>query len=184
MGEITKMNRRTQVWLLALLFFVSLGVGTQASHQWGSYKFEDSTVRYYWSQSGFQSHFEKEGITDSDSWHNASEINLQYPYTHWFGCFDMVGGFATSAGQTGWAGLTTLDCLSGSTILSATSVINITYAQNYSSEDVDKIACHELGHAFGLQHDDVSGGTCMTPVATSGVANPSAHDIEMLDSIY
>ena len=43
-------------------------------------------------------------------------------------------------------------------------------------------ACHELGHAFGLGHDNTGG--CMEAVVYGARTAPSAADITMLHSLY
>ena len=173
-----------QIWLLALLFFVSLGISAHATHHWSSYHRADGTInRYYFPTGYYDEFYEDEAFNDSDSWHNASVVNFPTSTSHYFGCLDEVGGFDGSYGNTGWDGLTTLDCVDGTLIKSSYSQINRTYADSYSDDNKHKVACHELGHAVGLWHNDVS-DTCMRPSATSGVSNPNTHDIEMLASIY
>ena len=42
-------------------------------------------------------------------------------------------------------------------------------------------ACHELGHALGLNHRDLSANSCL---ANNGSLYPEAHDYEQLEAIY
>jgi hypothetical protein len=56
-------------------------------------------------------------------------------------------------GNTGWAGLNTL-LLSGGTIISSNAKLNDYYMANDGDEEKLYVACHELGHGFGLPHWD------------------------------
>lgn len=51
-----------------------------------------------------------------------------------------------------------------------------------------KIACHELGHTYGLRHSTATGdgnNTCMTTTATNAtVTNISAHETNHLNNYY
>lgn len=182
-----KTQYRTQIVSLAFLLVLSNGIGSRASHQWNSYARADSSVgRYYWSATGYSSIYDQEGRTDSDSWQNASVMDLPTSTSHYFGIcsFDEIAGFAGFYGNTGWDGITSLDCMTGNIIGASQSGINRTYADSYSTDNKKKVACHELGHQFGLSHDDSASDTCMTTSATNGVSHPGDHDIEMLDAIY
>lgn len=171
--------------LLSLIALLSFGVGLQATHQWGSYQQADTTVKYYFSAGGGWAHYyEDEAIDDTDSWHTASVMDFD-PILAYKGCLTEAGGFSGWYGTTGWLGLTTLDCLSGSTILSAFMQLNRSYLDSapYTDADIRWVACHELGHTFGLDHHSDS-NSCIEPSLGNGAAHPSSHDIAMLDSMY
>jgi hypothetical protein len=103
-------------------------------------------------------------------------------------------------GQNGWLGLAQI-WLSGSHISQGTAKMNDTYyafAQYNTPGWRDLVMCQEVGHDFGLGHQDENNnntnlGTCMDYTAypdgggTGGnLSNraPNAHDYNQLDSIY
>lgn len=175
---------RGQYLALAILFFCSLGVGMRASHQWDSYHRANAGVdRLYLSATGYQNIWDEEAVTEGDSWENSTDIDFLYYGSHYFQCQDHVFTGSYWYGFTGWDGLTELDCVSGSTILSSASVMNRTYVDSYSNLNLHKVACHELGHGFGLWHQDAA-DSCMRASATTGSAYPNSHDIELINSLY
>jgi hypothetical protein len=95
-------------------------------------------------------------------------------------------------GATGWLGIATI-WVSGSHITAGTVKLNDTY---FNTTAYNKpawralVMCQEVGHLFGLGHQDetfanANIGTC-TDYTNSPDANqhPNAHDYEMLASIY
>jgi hypothetical protein len=93
-------------------------------------------------------------------------------------------------GQNGWLGLAQI-WLSGGHISQGTAKMNDTYfnmaAYNTPAEKYH-VMCQEVGHIFGLGHQDESGaslGTCMDYADDStNSQHPNAHDYNMLSSIY
>lgn len=94
-------------------------------------------------------------------------------------------------GRNGWLGIASI-WASGSHITQATVKVNDTY---YSSGKYNTptwramVVCQEVGHVFGLGHQDESGadyGTCMDYHSNPDAENthPNRHDYEMLASIY
>jgi len=103
-------------------------------------------------------------------------------------------------GQNGWLGLAQI-WLSGGHISQGTSKMNDTYyafAQYNTPGWRDLVMCQEVGHDFGLAHQDENNnntnlGSCMDYTAypdgggTGGSLKnraPNAHDYALLDSIY
>ncbi len=73
-------------------------------------------------------------------------------------------------GRTGWLGVATIWITSGSHIVQGTVKVNDTYLAPDSfytyntAEERLHVICQEVGHTFGLDHQDTSGatyGTCM-----------------------
>ncbi len=92
-------------------------------------------------------------------------------------------------GTTGWLGLAQI-WLSGSHITQGTAKMNDTYflqAPYNTPEEKNHVMCQEVGHTFGLGHQDESGaalGTCMDYSMHAGSQHPNAHDYEQLQAIY
>jgi hypothetical protein len=91
--------------------------------------------------------------------------------------------------NTGWLGLTTLS-FNGDIIKSATTQINDSFFDDgqlpykNSKQAKQHTMCHELGHAFGLDH--VNYKSCMNPDdnAVFHDTKPSHRDFKTLDNIY
>lgn len=109
----------------------------------------------------------------------------------------------TSYGQTGWLGIASV-WLSNGHISQATTKLNDTYFNSASYNTPAwraLVACQEIGHDFGLDHQDVTFGnanlgTCMdyTNAPSGGViggfdygpdnTRPNTHDYDELRTIY
>ena len=93
-----------------------------------------------------------------------------------------------SYGNNGWLGLASI-WLSGSHITQGTVKLNDTYFASGSYNTPawrQSVACQEVGHTFGLDHQDESGAdldTCMD-YSTSPNVHPDQHDYNELGIIY
>jgi hypothetical protein len=99
---------------------------------------------------------------------------------------------ATTYGNNGWLGLAQIWVTSGGHIVKGVAKMNDTY---YSMPKYDNptwramVVCQEVGHTFGLDHQDESGAdfnTCMDYADSPDADNthPNPHDYEQLASIY
>ncbi|MEJ2086685.1 MAG: hypothetical protein P8Y44_13600, partial [Acidobacteriota bacterium] len=98
-------------------------------------------------------------------------------------------------GNTGWLGVAQI-WISGEHITRATAKVNDTYHNTapYNTDGWrDNVMCQEIGHTFGLDHQDENFyngnlGTCMDYTSNSDgpPANrqPNPHDYEQLEAIY
>ncbi len=91
-------------------------------------------------------------------------------------------------GFNGWLGLAQV-WVSGSHIVQATAKMNDSYLSTSRYTDVNRqhVLCQEVGHTFGLGHQDESGAdlnTCMDYADDLGNPTPNAHDYEQLGIIY
>jgi len=95
-------------------------------------------------------------------------------------------------GVTGWLGLTSVQVTNGH-ISAMSSKLNDSY---YNTPQFNTagwrlyVVCHELGHAYGLAHqdevfDNPNIGSCLDlPLNVKGNEGPNLHDYEMLATIY
>lgn len=95
-------------------------------------------------------------------------------------------------GNRGWLGVATI-WVNQSHITQGTVKLNDTYYAPGSKYDTPiwraSVTCQEVGHMFGLDHQDESGAdfhTCMDYAATPDADNthPNTHDYEELAAIY
>lgn len=91
-------------------------------------------------------------------------------------------------GANGWLGLAQI-WTSGSHIVKATAKMNDTYydSTKYSYTAERQVMCQEVGHGFGLSHQDESGAdlnTCMDYSNALDNPSPNQHDYDQLQTIY
>ena len=91
-------------------------------------------------------------------------------------------------GFNGWLGLATIS-ISGNHITRGTSKMNDSYFASPSYDEVARshVVCQEIGHTFGLGHQDESGAdfnTCMDYSNDLDNPSPNAHDYAQLEAIY
>src|SRR6266545_4889570 len=96
-------------------------------------------------------------------------------------------------GQTGWAGLASINTSDGRHISRASAKMNDTYEAGRSAAEHQGVMCQEVGHDFGLAHQDENFdnpnlGTCMdytsNPLGPPANTHPNSHDYAELDTIY
>ena len=96
-------------------------------------------------------------------------------------------------GNNGWLGLASISITGGTHITRGTVKLNDTYfntAQYNTSEWRALVTCQEIGHTFGLDHQDENFsnrnlGTCMDYTNDpSSNQHPNTHDYQELDIIY
>ena len=99
-------------------------------------------------------------------------------------------------GQNGWLGLAQI-WLSNGHIVQGTAKMNDTYFNTSTYNNPNEklhVVCQEVGHTFGLDHQDVSGAslnTCMDYFSNTGSnasstasTHPNLHDYGQLTKIY
>ena len=91
-------------------------------------------------------------------------------------------------GNNGWLGLAQI-WVSGSHITQGTAKMNDTYlaSSGYSETNRQHVICQEIGHDWGLDHQDESGAdlnTCMDYSNALDNPHPNAHDYAQLETIY
>ena len=96
-------------------------------------------------------------------------------------------------GQNGWLGIAQIWVTTGNHITQATTRVNDTYfnTATYNTAAWRRfVMCQEVGHDFGLDHQDENFnnpnlGTCMDYTSNPATnQQPNAHDYEMLETIY
>lgn len=101
-------------------------------------------------------------------------------------------------GNNGWLGLASINLASGTNhITQGSAKMNDTYFSTPTYNNANErlhVMCQEIGHTFGLDHQDTSGAslnTCMDYFSNTGAnaastlsTTPNAHDYDELVTIY
>ncbi|WP_412542947.1 hypothetical protein R8Z50_10835 [Longispora sp. K20-0274] len=181
--------------------FVSFAAApAQASHSWNG---------YHWNRTG-ELHINVYRSVTSD-WTSAygTAIN-DWNASAWIGVTTVAGATDTSTrsscpfvtgavrvcnyayGATGWSGLASIN-VSGSHITRAVAKMNDTYLASSSTAMRQLVMCQEVGHDWGLAHQDENFsnpnlGTCMdytsNPLGPPNNTHPNTHDYNQLAAIY
>jgi hypothetical protein len=206
--KIMKLSR-TQKLALGVLIAAGVSAPVIASHSWGGYHWIRTTaeisvpvgdnVDSRWDASLSRA------ITD---WNTSAVLNspLVAGSTNAKNCRGVAGTIQvcnSTYGNTGWLGIASIS-LSGGHISQGTTKLNDTYfntAQYNTPAWRALVTCQEVGHDYGLGHQDENFsnynlGTCMdyTNAPDGGVVGgfnygpgnryPNAHDYEELTTIY
>ena len=104
---------------------------------------------------------------------------------------------SASYGNTGWLGVAQIWITGGTHIVQGTVKNNDYYFgsssyQYNNTAEMQHVICQEIGHTFGLDHQDTSGislNTCMdyyhnTSASDTKSTHPNAHDYDELSTIY
>lgn len=90
-------------------------------------------------------------------------------------------------GNNGWAGSATIWLSSGGHITQGSARMNDYYMSSLPEVAKAHVMCQEVGHTFGLHHQDESGAdlnTCMDYADAFDNPHPNRHDYEQLATIY
>ena len=177
------------VWGALLTLAIGIGAGSSAfaSHRWYCWRYADTSINWYNGASGtYHNIFDEEAITDTDSWHNYTLIDLTPVYSP--GSTDHINAYNGYYGTTGWYGIAEVVSNNGCTVLEGRARLNQTYLDSFTRTTREHVACQEVGHLFGLDHQD-NFTSCMSNPQIDGqfvlnAPQPDEHDREMIDLIY
>lgn len=185
--------------VLVLTLMVGFGSTVLANHSWGEYHWARTsnpfTLKLGDNVSGvWDSHL----VTTSNDWSLSSVLNttivsgLSSPRT----CKPILGRVEvcnSKYGNNGWLGIAQIWISSGNHITQAVTKMNDTYfsrAPYNTSAWRNLVMCQEVGHVFGLDHQDenfnnTNLGTCMDYTNDPNTNQyPNSHDYSQLESIY
>lgn len=188
--------------IAALTLLAALPLSTQASHSWGG---------YHWARSS-----NPVAIPVIDSMTNDWDGNLgkavadwDTPLSTYTDVLDLTKVDGSTSNKTrkrcpasdgkvracnanygfnGWLGLAQI-WVSGDHIVKGTAKMNDSYLFVGSPYEHGRqqVICQEVGHSWGLSHQDESGkdlGTCMDYSTALANGSPNDHDFEQLELIY
>ena len=187
--------------LLALVAVLLAGTAAYASHSWGT---------YHWARTSSPFTL-KLGDNVSTAWDTyLAEASSDWSQSSVLDTTVVAGGTTarrcrpTSGrvescnykyGFNGWLGVASI-WVSGSHIVQGTVKVNDSYfnTTTYNTPAWRRLVmCQEVGHEFGLDHQDEDSynpnlGTCMdytsNPSGPPSNEHPNAHDYEQLEAIY
>jgi len=196
------MSKTQRVLLVAgviALAVVVLPVVTQATHSWNNYHWARTSNPFTIKLGdNVSSTWDSYLATTSSDWSLSSVLDtvIVDGSTRPRSCKAKSGqGEVCSAkyGNTGWLGIASIYLTSGSHISAGTVKVNDTYF-NTSTYNTpawrNLVMCQEVGHIFGLDHQDENFnnpplGTCMDYSSNPEPnQHPNAHDYEQLELIY
>jgi hypothetical protein len=192
-------NRLLALGTVAALMMVLSPGAAEASHSWGGYHWA-RTSNPFTIQLGdnVSSVWAASLSTASSDWTQSSVLDTAIvagstkPRT----CKATTGRVEVCNaryGNTGWLGIASISITGGTHITKGFVKLNDTYfdtAQYNTSAWRNLVMCQEIGHTFGLDHQDenftnANLGTCMDYTNNPGTnQHPNAHDYAQLESIY
>ena len=183
---MTPRAARVLCLLFAVAFLAGTAVQLYAFHQWGCYHWAWPTATgkldlgYAYGMMQTNRDYFGAYTRSRDVWNTAPPLNV----------FQVASGnqltwYAKRYGFNGWLGLATI-YINGCIINKGTSKLNDSYLRSsgYSQTNIDHVACQEVGHTFGLDHDRTRTDTCMNDTVLAAGAKISQHDKDQILSIY
>jgi len=173
-------------------------VGTAgASHSWGKYHWARTSNPFTVKlgdnvSSGWDSHL----ATASADWSVSTVLDTTVVAGNGSNCSPTAGRVEVcngAYGQNGWLGIARIWTTRGAHIAQAVVQVNDTYfaTPTYNSPAWRQmVMCQEVGHAFGLHHQDEAFdnpnlGTCMDYTSDPSTnQHPNQHDYDQLEKIY
>lgn len=184
--------RRIAIRAMTCLTIVGLGfanvqiaVGNWADasgvHNWESWHWDRSTL--YVNLTGTH---RTEAVKAVNVWNGRTNLTLRSTTNHSDTDISLWGA---TYGNTGWAGLATVETAGWDWHCWAYCGLRHVHARYNNSVRptnswyVQKVFCHELGHAFGYDHNSTGG--CMISGYWPNLSNePSSHDIGDVNARY
>lgn len=178
--------------LLALGFAAFAAPEASASHSWGN---------YHWARAAnpftvplgdrVSTSWDARLARASSDWSASSVLDSPVVAGSGTGCKASNGRIQVcndTYGFNGWLGLAQI-WVSRGHIVRATAKMNDSYLSSPSYNDTNKqhVMCQEVGHGYGLGHQDESGAdlnTCMDYADALDNPSPNAHDYQQLQTIY
>lgn len=200
MNTLSRLRPRIVVFLvlIALTVFVSFAA---ANHSWGGYHWARQSNPFTLKLGdNVSSSWDGYLATTSGDWSASSVLDTTVVTGGTTGkrcrpSSDRVEVCSSKYGNTGWLGVAQI-WVSGSHITRGTVKVNDTYFNTATYNTPawrNLVMCQEVGHTFGLDHQDEilpngNLGTCMdytsNPDGPPSNEHPNAHDYEELETIY
>ncbi|HSH77701.1 MAG TPA: hypothetical protein VLA19_04115 [Herpetosiphonaceae bacterium] len=189
--------RSVAVVLFALVALAALSPSAHATHSWNNYHWARTSNPFTITVIDSMTSDWDDNLNAANSdWDASSVLNVAYEAgdesTRTRKRCPAVSGKVRSCnalyGYNGWLGLAQI-WLSGGHIVQGTAKMNDSYLASSSYDETNRqhVICQEIGHDWGLGHQDESGAdlnTCMDYANAFDNPDPNAHDYEQLEIIY
>ncbi|MDH6630618.1 hypothetical protein M2271_008479 [Streptomyces sp. LBL] len=187
--------------LTAAAATLTFTTSAQASHSWGGYHWARTSSPFTLKlgdnlSSGWKSYLS----TASSDWSSSAVLDTTVVTGQSNSACRATSGRVevcnSTYGSNGWLGLASISLSGGTHISSGTVQVNDTYfnTSTYNTAAYrTMVMCQEVGHTFGLDHQDTNQtnanlGTCMdytnNPSGPPSNLHPNSHDYSQLSSIY
>lgn len=193
--RINKVRFVVMISMIAILAALPLSAG--ASHAWGSYHWARTanpfTIKVIDSMTPDWDDNLNVAISD---WSSSSVLNVvkeagsdtSNTRKRCPAVAGKVRACNAAYGNNGWLGLAQI-WANGNHITQGTAKMNDTYfaSPSYNETARQHVICQEIGHDWGLGHQDESGAdlnTCMDYANALDNPSPNAHDYAQLEAIY
>src|SRR6266498_2413302 len=192
-------RRRLPLAFFVSFAFVALTAVTSANHSWNGYHWA-RTANPFTVKLGDNVSSPWDGVlnTTISVWSQSTVLDLtkvagQAKPRNCRPTSGRVEVCNATYGNTGWLGVAQIWITGGTHITQGTVKLNDTYfntATFNTPEWRQMVACQEIGHTFGLDHQDTNFdnpnlGTCMDYTNNPlGNEHPNKHDYDELDIIY
>lgn len=185
-------------WLVAGAAVAAIATPVLAGHSWSTYHWKRTTAELTVPVGdNVDSRWDSFLVTAVNDWNQSAYIQspLVAGSTNPKNCRGVAGTIQVcngNYGQTGWLGIASIS-ISGGHISQGTTKLNDTYfntAQYNTPSWKALVMCQEIGHDYGLGHQDEDFNTdntssCMDYTnKPAGNEHPDAHDFEQLATIY
>lgn len=176
--------RKTWIQAAAMLL-AGIGFGASylaASHDWNCYKWPTTSIKL--SSASGQTSVARNARDYKSAYSGASSVWKNTILS--LGKGNDVQLYYGAYGFNGWLGLASIR-VSGCTITSGESKLNDSYLRDtsrYNQTAVDHVACQEVGHTFGLDHNRGADDTCMNDSILTAGNQINQHDRDQLVAMY
>ena len=184
--------------LAVIVMLAAFPFSAGASHAWGSYHWARTsnpfTVRVVDSMT---TNWDDNLDTAIGDWNSSSVLNVVKEAGDSSSntrrrCRPVSGKVRacnSTYGNNGWLGLAQIWVTGGTHIYQATTKVNDSYlaSSSYTETNRQHVICQEIGHDWGLAHQDESGAdlnTCMDYANALDNPHPNQHDYQQLETIY
>ncbi len=179
-----KLRSATALWAALAIAGIYLGSAGSAwaGHRWGCWQYQDANINVYnGATNAYYKHFQSKIWNHTKAWDPYTDLVLNQVGSP--GSSDHINCYAGKYGNNGWLGIAEILSYSGCIVFEGRARLNKTYLNNgsYSKKNKRHVACQEVGHLFGLDHQNAA--SCMND-AILNKPRPNTHDRDLVNSIY